>query len=108
MNLKDYTEFTRTTAVYPGANEHGFNEVLYLTLGLASEAGEVAGKIKKIVRGDKIQPEAYVDELSDVLWYLCRLADNIGLTLEDLADINTAKLKSRQEAGTIRGEGDNR
>ena len=108
MNLKEYIEFTRTTAIYPGANDHGFNEVLYLTLGLASEAGEVAGKIKKIVRGDKIDPESYLSELSDVLWYLARLADNVGITLEDLANVNAAKLKARQEAGTIQGSGDAR
>lgn len=108
MTLDKYVEFTRTTSVYPGANEHSFSEVLYLTLGLASEAGEVAGKVKKIVRGDKVDPESYVAELGDVLWYLVRLADNIGLTLEDLAELNSSKLSKRKEAGTIQGEGDKR
>ena len=106
MTLDKYTEFTRTTAVYPGANEHKFSEVLYLTLGLTSEAGEVAGKVKKIVRGDKVEPEAYIQELGDVLWYLVRLADNVGLTLEDLAELNSSKLSKRKEAGTLQGEGD--
>ena len=108
MNLNDYKDFTLKTAVYPGAGEHTFNEALYLTLGLASEAGEVAGKIKKIVRGDKVDPYSVVSEMSDVLWYIVRLADNMGLTLEDLAEINFTKLSSRMDAGTIQGEGDNR
>ena len=46
--------------------------------------------------------------MSDVLWYIVRLADNMGLTLEDLAEINFTKLSSRMDAGTIQGEGDNR
>lgn len=54
MNLNDYQLFTRTTAVYPGANEHGFQEMNYLVLGLASEAGEVAGKLKKVIRGMRL------------------------------------------------------
>jgi len=108
LNLKDYQEWTMSTAVYPGAGEHKFNEALYLTLGLASEAGEVAGKIKKIIRGDTIDPMSLVSEMSDVLWYLTRLCDNVGISLEDLADVNFSKLNSRKEAGTIQGSGDAR
>lgn len=108
MDLKQYQEFTLTTAVYPGAGEHGFQEVVYLTLGMASEAGEVAGKLKKIIRGDDMDPEAFVSECSDVLWYLTRLCDNMGITLEQLAEYNYVKLSKRKEANTIQGNGDNR
>ena len=108
MNLNDYLAFTRTTAIYPGAGEKGFNEVLYLTLGLVSESGEVAGKLKKIIRGDPVPPEAFLSEVGDVLWYLVRLCDNLGITVEQLADHNAAKLTKRKETNTIQGDGDNR
>lgn len=108
MDLKDYQLFTRTTAVYPGANQRGFQEINYLTLGLVSEAGEVAGKLKKVIRGDTVLPEAFLSEVSDVLWYLTRIADNLGVTLEDIADYNAAKLTKRKETNTIKGDGDNR
>ena len=104
MNLLDYQKWTLTTAIYPDAGKKTFNETLYLVLGLSSEAGEVAGKLKKIVRGDKIDPETYVSELSDVLWYLTRAVDAVGITLEDLADLNYAKLETRKKEGTIQGE----
>jgi len=106
MDVKKYQDWTITTAVYPNAGEHGFNEALYLTLGLSSEAGEVAGKIKKIIRGDKVEPEALVSELSDVLWYLTRMCDNLGFSLEDLADYSYNKLEKRKEMDVIKGDGD--
>ena len=104
MNINDYQKWTLTTAVYPEAGLKSFNETLYLVLGLASEAGEVAGKLKKIVRGDNIDPESYVSELSDVLWYLARCCDGVGITLEQLAQYNYEKLEARKEKGTIQGE----
>lgn len=108
MNLNKYQEWTRTTAVYPGANEHGFQEMNYLVLGLASEAGEVAGKLKKVIRGDEVEPEAFLSEVSDVLWYLVRISDNIGITLGELAEYNKNKLIKRQQTNTIKGDGDKR
>lgn len=106
MDVKEYQNWTRSTAIYPGHGENGFNECLYLTLGLTSESGEVAGKVKKIIRGDKVDPEAYVSELSDVLWYLARLCDNVGITMEDLADYSVKKLEERKATNTIKGSGD--
>ena len=108
MNINDYQKWSVSVAVYPGAGQHQFNEALYLTLGLASEAGEVAGKVKKIIRGDKVDPFDVVSEMSDVLWYLTRLCDNLGMTVEDLADVNFAKLEKRKETNTIQGDGDKR
>lgn len=104
MDIKEYQIWTNTTAIYPGHGERGFNEALYLTLGLSSESGEVAGKVKKIIRGDTVDPESLVSEMSDVLWYLTRMCDNLGFNLEDLADYSYKKLESRKTAGTIQGE----
>ena len=104
MDIKKYQEWTLSTAVYPGAGQHNFQEIVYLTLGLASEAGELAGKLKKIVRGDNINPEDFVAEAGDVLWYLARICDNINIDLEQLAEYNCKKLSARKEAGTIQGE----
>lgn len=87
--------------------------IVYPTLGLANEAGEVAGKIKKIFRdkGGKITEEdrqALKYELGDVLWYLTQICTELGLSLEEVAATNLEKLFSRLERGQIRGEGDNR
>jgi NTP pyrophosphatase (non-canonical NTP hydrolase) len=84
----------------------------YDGLGLG-EAGEVQGKIKKIIRDEGgiitlEAREAIKDELSDVLWYIASMSDNLGFTLEDVANHNIMKLKSRQQRNTIHGSGDNR
>jgi NTP pyrophosphatase (non-canonical NTP hydrolase) len=78
------------------------------TLGLSSEAGEVAGKVKKILRGDDVKKQDIMHELGDVLWYIDRLAMYFGLQIEELAEMNYRKLLDRQTKGTLRGNGDNR
>jgi NTP pyrophosphatase (non-canonical NTP hydrolase) len=87
--------------------------IVYPTLGLANEAGEVAGKVKKIFRdkGGQITEDdrrALKGELGDVLWYLTQICTELDLTLEEVARANLEKLFSRQERGQIRGEGDER
>lgn len=89
------------------------HSVVYPTLGLVNEAGEVAGKIKKIFRdkGGEIgaaEREALKYELGDVLWYLTQICTELGLTLEEVAAANVEKLHSRLARGQIRGEGDDR
>ena len=84
----------------------------YDGLGLG-EAGEVQGKIKKIIRdnGGIITPEATEEikkELGDVLWYVASMCDNLGLRMEDVAGANIEKLHGRHERGTLEGSGDNR
>ena len=106
MNINEYQKWTMSTAVYPGAGEQGLKECVYLTLGIASEAGEVAGKLKKFVRGDQPDPEGFLSEMGDVLWYLARLCDNIGITMEDLADYNYKKLEARKNANALQGNGE--
>ncbi len=83
----------------------------YMLLGLCNEAGEVAGKYKKVLRGDVTLDEVREDlgkELGDVLWYLAGAATMCGLTLGDLAQGNLTKLQDRKERGLIQGNGDNR
>ncbi|MBX7213361.1 MAG: nucleoside triphosphate pyrophosphohydrolase family protein [Thermoflexales bacterium] len=87
--------------------------IVYPTLGLTNEAGEVAGKVKKIFRdrGGQISDadrEALKGELGDVLWYLAQIATELDLSLEEIAAANLSKLFDRLERGKIRGDGDNR
>ena len=109
MDFTDYQIKSRTTANYPSIG----HPVIYPTLGLTSEAGEVAGKIKKIFR-DKggvigaAEREALKGELGDVLWYLAQVCTELDLSLDDVAGHNLEKLFSRLERGKISGDGDNR
>lgn len=108
MDLDDYQKAARQTALY--AHDH---RVTYPALGLASEAGEVAGKVKKVLRdrGGDFGPEqvaAIKDELGDVLWYVAVLAADLGLSLDSIAAGNVEKLRSRMARGTISGDGDTR
>ena len=108
MNINEYQDWTIQTAIYPEVGTGSNLELSYLALGLTSEAGEVAGKVKKILRDGTYDPGAIMSELSDVLWYIARLADSLGMTMEDLADLNYGKLTRRLVAGTISGSGDHR
>lgn len=108
MNLNDYQQFTMTTAIYPDAGTGSDLELYYLTLGLTSEAGEVAGKVKKKIRDGKLNIGDLMSEVSDCLWYVARLADALGMTMEDLAELNHGKLTKRKESGNLSGEGDHR
>ncbi len=87
--------------------------IVYPTMGLVNEAGEVAGKVKKIFRDRNGHITAtdratLKDELGDVLWYLTQICTELDLTLEEVAEANLTKLFSRLERGKIKGDGDNR
>jgi NTP pyrophosphatase (non-canonical NTP hydrolase) len=111
LTFNEYQTWTDKTARYDGKTTiSGLN---YVTLGLCGEAGEVANKVKKIHRdsGGILSEEVrqkLIDESSDVMWYLARLATELGVTLESVADYNVAKLEGRRERGTLSGSGDNR
>ena len=105
-NLNNYQMQARTFAVYP---EH--MKVTYPTLGLTGEAGEVADKVKKIYRDGRDDAEfrgEIAKEIGDVLWYCAVLADDLGFSLQQVAEMNIYKLKSRKAAGKIGGSGDDR
>jgi NTP pyrophosphatase (non-canonical NTP hydrolase) len=90
---------------------HTDHSIVYPTLGLTNEAGEVAGKIKKIFRDhngeiSEADRESLKGELGDVLWYLTQICTELGLTLEEVAEANLVKLFSRQARGVIGGDGD--
>ena len=109
MDLSEYQERSRATAVYPQAGSN----LLYPTLGLCGESGEVAEKIKKMVRdeGGVLSDErrqALSKEMGDTLWYLAQLATEAQLDLDEIAEDNLAKLLSRRERNRLNGSGDNR
>ena len=90
----------------------GFDRVIENTFGLVGETGEVAEKIKKLIRDDKdaiyVPDVKIMNELGDVLFYVTALANIYGDGLTDLIARNMEKLDGRQERGTLRGSGDNR
>jgi NTP pyrophosphatase (non-canonical NTP hydrolase) len=109
MLLSAYQSLSRRTATYPGAGEN----IVYPTLGLAGEAGEVAEKVKKLLRDDdgvlsEERRAALAAELGDVLWYVAQVATEAGLELEEIAQANLDKLLSRQQRGVLSGSGDQR
>lgn len=107
-DLDMYQQVAKTTAIYPREQA-----IIYPTLGLTGEAGEVANKVKKIIRdgtdkNNEDMVQALSSEIGDCLWYIAVLADDVGLKLSDIANSNLLKLANRKEKGTIRGSGDNR
>ena len=107
MHFNTYQASARKTARYP---EVGSNPI-YPTLGLTGEAGEVADKVKKVLRDhggafDRNTREAIKLELGDVLWYVSQLASELGYDLEEIAVANLDKLASRAARGRISGSGD--
>lgn len=105
MELNDYQEAARKTAVYP--KQKGLE---YTALGLAGEAGEYANKIKKVLRDGHTayDVETFAAELGDVLWYLSQCAEELGVYLDAIALKNLSKLGARKDAGTLKGQGDDR
>ncbi len=109
MDFKEYQKKSRKTAKYPDADRN----FVYPTLGLAGEAGEVADKVKKIIRDDggEISPEKRKEielELGDVLWYISQIATELNLSLENVALKNIDKLYSRLKREKLGGSGDKR
>jgi NTP pyrophosphatase (non-canonical NTP hydrolase) len=109
MNFSEYQQASRATAVYPKY----INAIFYCTLGLCGESGEVAEKIKKVLRdnGGVFTEQAKTAiklELGDVLWYLSQLSTELGLDLKDIAAENLDKIRSRQTRQKLNGSGDDR
>ena len=98
-----YENLAGQTAIFPKEKA-----LEYLALGMTSEAGEVAGKVKKLIRdgeGDKV---AIASEIGDVLWYCAMMAKEVGVPLNTIMKENLKKLHDRKERGTLAGSGDTR
>jgi len=107
MNFNDYQDQANDTAIYP--NE---SRLVYPALGLTGEAGEVADKIKKLIR-DKRTLDAQerieiAKEVGDVLWYVAAMARDLGVDMDTMAQMNLEKLHDRAKRGVIGGSGDAR
>jgi NTP pyrophosphatase (non-canonical NTP hydrolase) len=110
MRFEEYQLLAGKTAIYPREGSEG---ILYTTLGLTNEAGEVAGKVKKVLRdNDGLFTEELKakigDEVGDVLWYCAMLCQELGISLNIAALQNLEKLRSRNERGVLKGDGDKR
>ena len=108
MTLNEYQKKALETAVYPQEFK-----IIYPALGLTGEAGEVADKVKKVIRDnngtfDDGRKKEIAKELGDVLWYVATLSNDIGYSLDEIAVMNYEKLSSRKQRGMIGGNGDNR
>jgi len=111
MTIEEYQKLTQSTAVYPWKGT--LQGVIYATLGLSGEAGELCNKLKKVIRDDGSIMTAerrlqLIDELGDVLWYVAALATELNVDLELVAKNNIAKLSNRFAKGTLHGSGDSR
>lgn len=117
MEINNYQAEDLKTAIYPEAFK-----VVYPALGMNGEAGEVADKVKKIIRDTVIktdpatgaiclsetQKQDIALEIGDVLWYCATLSYDLGLSLEEVAQMNIDKLNSRQKRNQLGGSGDHR
>ena len=103
VDFKSYQDMASETAVYK--TEHA---VIYPALGLAAEAGEVANKVKKILRDGNFDRKAIADEVGDCMWYIAALCRDLNIDMQEIADNNIKKLKDRLERGVISGSGDDR
>lgn len=106
MELNEYQQKALETAIYPAP-------IIYPALGMCGEAGEVADKVKKILRDNnseftKEKKAEIAKEIGDVLWYCATLSNDLGYCLDEIAEINYQKLHSRQLRGKLGGSGDNR
>ena len=110
LSFDEYQERTAETAIYPGQGQ--VMGLAYVGLGLG-EAGEVQGKIKKVLRDDageitEAKRDAIAKELGDMLWYISQTATELGVAMSDIATANLDKLASRKERGVLGGSGDER
>ena len=103
MTLSSYQKVAASTAIYP--TQHA---ITYPALGLAGEAGEVANKVKKIIRDGKLDKSSLGAEIGDCLWYIAALCRDLNLDLGEIAKANLEKLQDRKARGTLKGSGDKR
>jgi NTP pyrophosphatase (non-canonical NTP hydrolase) len=104
MDLKDYLNQVKGYALPTALNRE------YLGLGLAAEAGEVAGVLAKAVRDNEgvVDYPKLVKELGDVMWFVVLLSSYYGIDPNKMLQANIDKLESRQQRNVIGGSGDDR
>lgn len=109
MTFNEFQNHCVSTAIYPnvGAN------LPYTVLGLCGESGEVAEKVKKLIRdhGGKVTEDKRLEilkELADVLWYVATTSMELKAPLQEVVDLGVAKYADRKARGVLHGEGDNR
>lgn len=118
MNANAYQEWTQSTAVYPDAGDGTIVAMNYVVMALGGEVGEIQNKFKKVLRGDHgmsdgdlLSPAAYqgvYEEFIGVVYYIARLAEELGLDLETVFEHSFELLEDRKSRGVIHGSGDNR
>lgn len=113
MNFNEYQEKTALTDLGTSAQDSMRPGWLYYVLGIGGETGEALEKIKKLFRDKNgIVDEEFIEliekEMGDILWYMARLSDHLGIKFDDIATSNIEKLISRMERGKLHGDGDNR
>lgn len=105
-SFQDFQNYAKNTWFGPG--EQSFERLTIPALGVAGEAGEVADKVKKLLRGDDVSSGEIAIELGDTLFYIAILADRLGYSLLEIAQLECDKIYGRRERGTLRGDGDSR
>lgn len=114
MNFSEYNKISSETLFYPQKPNGELSIApMYLALGVTGEGGELGEKIKKVYRdyGGIFTQESILEikkEVGDVLWYLNRLSEELGFTLESAAELNVTKIQDRIKREVLRGQGDNR
>lgn len=110
MTLDEYQKEALVTAIF---SDDTFKDLVHWGFGVVGEAGEIAEKLKKLIRDKDAQLTAQdvdelIKEIGDVMWYLAVLSKHLGVSFEEVGTRNIAKLRSRQARGRIQGSGDNR
>jgi NTP pyrophosphatase (non-canonical NTP hydrolase) len=113
MTFDEYQKQALKTAYIDPAHKDTLMDKTIWAMGVAGEAGEVVEKWKKMVAYNKgeITDEFIADmkkELGDIVWYVAVLANSLGLSFEEVIELNVKKLQDRQKRNVIRGVGDNR
>lgn len=103
MTLEEYQKISRKTAIYPIEFK-----ILYPSVGLCGESGELAEKVKRWMRSGNLDKDGIIKEMGDVLWYLSALATDLDVSLEEVAHKNIEKLEDRSRRGVLTGNGDDR
>ena len=95
-NLKEYQNLCKKTAQTFGDKE---KEILTWGLGIAGEAGDVAGCIKKTFSHKNDQIAGIRENLGDTLWYIAMICNYFGWDLDEVLGENIQKLAKRYPQG---------